>query len=112
AGTFSETEARHGGFTDYDQGPTAIVETIDGRITIMLTSKRVPPFSLKQLTSFGLNPKQFKIVVAKGVIAPLAAYRPIAGSFIHVDTPGVTRADMTQLSYQHRRHPMYPFENL
>jgi len=112
AGTFSETEAHHGGFTDYDQGPTAIVETIDGRITIMLTSKRVPPFSLKQLTSFGLNPKQFKIVVAKGVIAPLAAYRPIAGSFIHVDTPGVTRADMTQLSYQHRRHPMYPFENL
>ena len=111
-GMFSETEARHGGFTDYDQGSTAIVETIDGRITIMLTSKRVPPFSLKQLTTFEINPKQLKVIVAKGVIAPLAAYRPIAGSFIHVDTPGVTRADMTKLSYAHRRKPMFPFENI
>lgn len=111
-GKFTESEARHGGFTDYDQGSTAIVETMDSRITIMLTSKRVPPFSLKQVTAFGLNPKDFKIIVAKGVIAPLAAYRSIAGSFIPVDTPGVTRADMTQLSYQHRRQPMYPFENV
>jgi microcystin degradation protein MlrC len=109
-GTFSETQARHGGFKDYDQGPTAIIETTDTNLTVMLTSKRVPPFSLSQITAFGLNPKQFDIIVAKGVIAPLAAYRPIANAFLFVDTPGVTRADMRQLDYHHRRKPMFPFE--
>ena len=110
-GQFKESQARHGGFTDYNQGPTAVVETIDSNITVMLTSKRVPPFSLNQLTAFGLDPENFNIIVAKGVIAPLAAYRPIAKSFVHVDTPGVTRADMAKLAYSHRRKPMFPFEN-
>ena len=109
-GTFSETEARHGGFKDYDQGQTAVVETTDTKITVMLTSKRVPPFSLNQITAFGLIPQDFNIIVAKGVIAPLAAYRPIAQAFIHVDTPGVTQADMKQLRYSNRRNPMFPFE--
>lgn len=109
-GKFSESEARHGGFTDFDQGPTAVVETLDTGITVMLTTRRMPPFSLAQLTSCGLAPNTFSIIVAKGVIAPLAAYRPVAKSFIHVDTPGVTRADMTQLNYSHRRIPMFPFE--
>jgi len=109
-GKFKETIARHGGFTDFDQGPTAIVRTVDSGITVMLISKRVPPFSLKQLTDFGLDPLEFSIIVAKGVIAPLAAYCPIARSILFVDTPGVTRADMTQLSYKRRRQPLFPFE--
>lgn len=109
-GKFKETTARHGGFTGFDQGPTAIIQTIDSRITVMLASKRVPPFSLKQLTAFGLDPVRFNIIVAKGVIAPLAAYSPIVRSIIYVDTPGVTRADMTKLDYKHRRKPLFPFE--
>lgn len=109
-GKFQETTARHGGFTDFDQGSTAIVCTVDTGIIVMLTSKRVPPFSLKQLTAFGLDPLEFSIIVAKGVVAPLAAYSPIARSIIYVDTPGVTRADMTQLKYKHRRQPLFPFE--
>lgn len=109
-GKFTEPETRHGGYTDYNQGLTAVVKTIDTRITVMLTSKRVPPFSLAQLTAFGLDPTKFDLLVAKGVIAPLAAYRPIAKSFLFVDTPGVTRADMRKLKYQNRRQPMFPFE--
>lgn len=109
-GKFFETKARHGGFTQFDQGPTAVVETLDTEIKVMLTTRRMPPFSLAQLTSCELAPKLFSIIVAKGVIAPLAAYRPVAKSFIHVDTPGVTRADMTRLNYSHRRRPMFPFE--
>jgi microcystin degradation protein MlrC len=41
----------------------------------------------------------------------MAAYAPVAkGGFLHVDTPGVTRADMTKLDYHQRRKPMFPFE--
>jgi microcystin degradation protein MlrC len=70
----------------------------------------VPPFSLRQITAFGLDPKEYRVIVAKGVNAPLAAYQPVCPSFVRVNTPGVTTADMTQLAFQHRRRPMWPFE--
>lgn len=108
-GQFSEPEARHGGFTHFDQGRTAIVRTDDG-LTVMLTSRRVPPFSLRQLTAFGLDPAAFRVLVAKGVNAPLAAYAPVCRTVLRVNTPGVTSADMTTLPYHHRRKPLYPFE--
>ena len=110
-GRFSEAEVTHGGITRFDQGPTVIVKT-RSRLTIMLTTNRVPPFSLGQMTAFGLDPAEFQIIVAKGVHAPRAAYDSVCKHFLRVDTPGVTRADMTKLSYQHRRRPLFPFEEL
>lgn len=109
-GRFSETQVRHGGFTGFDQGHTAIVETDDGLLTIMLTTRRTPPFSLRQLTAFGLDPKSFRVLVAKGVNAPLAAYQPVCPTILRVNTRGVTTADVTQLPYQHRRKRMFPFD--
>ena len=108
-GRYSESEVRHGGFTEFDQGRTAILSNSHG-LTVMVTSKRSLPFSLRQLTSFGLSPQQFQIIVAKGVNAPLAAYRDVCPSILRVNTRGVTVADMTQLPYQRRRRPMFPFE--
>lgn len=109
-GKFTESEVRHGGFTGFDQGHIAIVETDDGLLTVMLTTRRTPPFSLRQLTSFGLDPKAFRVLVAKGVNAPLAAYRSVCPTILRVNTRGATMADVTQLEYHHRRVPMYPFE--
>ena len=51
-----------------------------------------------------------KLLVAKGVNAPLAAYQPVCPSILRVNTPGVTTADMESLSFHHRRRPMFPFE--
>lgn len=109
-GIFTESRARHGGINRFDQGRTALVETNRG-VTIMLTSRRTPPFSLAQLTTFGVDPRDYRAIVAKGVIAPMAAYEEIAERFIHVNTAGVTCADMRQLDFQHRRRPMFPFES-
>ena len=109
-GRFSESQVRHGGFTGFDQGRIAIVTTVDGLLTVMLTSRRTPPFSLRQLTAFGLDPTKFHVLVAKGVNAPLAAYQPVCPTILRVNTRGVTMADVTQLPYHHRRKPMYPFE--
>ncbi|MCB1203196.1 MAG: M81 family metallopeptidase [Verrucomicrobiae bacterium] len=110
-GTFFESEARHGGFSVFDQGQTAVLEREGTGLVILATSLRMAPFSLAQLTSCGLDPTEFDWIVAKGVIAPMAAYAPVArGGFVHVDSPGVTRADMTKLDYVYRRRPMFPFK--
>ncbi len=108
AGVFEEPEVRHGAIRRFDQGPTAVVE---GRgLTVLLTSRRTPPFSLRQMTAFGLEPARYRAVVVKGVHAPVAAYAAACPTMIRVNTPGVTAADLAQFSYRHRRRPLYPFE--
>jgi microcystin degradation protein MlrC len=108
-GKFTEPQPRHGGFTTFDQGQTALLEG-DAGITVMATSRRMAPFSLRQLTAFGVDPARFHVLVAKGVHAPVAAYAPVSKHLIRVDTPGVTSADLRRLEYHHRRRPMFPFE--
>jgi microcystin degradation protein MlrC len=108
-GKFSESQPRHGGMTHFDQGPTAIVRTAN--VAIMLTSKRMVPFSLQQLYACDLDPTQFQVLAAKGVHAPLAAYREACRSILRVNTPGSTSADMHSLKYEHRRRPLFPFES-
>jgi microcystin degradation protein MlrC len=108
-GKFDEPQARHGGLKSFDQGPTGVVETDNG-LTVMLTTHRMVPFSIRQLTSCQVDPGRFRVLVAKGVIAPVAAYAPVCKHLIRVDTPGVTSADLARLQYHHRRRPMFPFE--
>ncbi len=108
-GRFREPQPRHGGMTDFDQGRTAVCRT-DSGLTLMLTSRRMVPFSLQQLISCDVAPDSFRILVAKGVNAPIAAYREVCGSFIRVNTVGSTCADMSRLEYRHRRRPLFPLE--
>lgn len=108
-GRFEEPEPRHGGFTRCDQGRTAVLRG-DSGLVVMLTSRRMPPFSLRQLTTFGIEPAAFHILVAKGVNAPVAAYAPVCRHLLRVNTPGSTTADMESLNYQHRRRPLFPLE--
>ena len=78
----------------------------------MITSRRMVPFSLNQLLSFGIDPKQYRVLVVKGVHAPLAAYKAVCNSIVRVDTPGVTSASLNRLPYKIRRKPMFPFEDI
>jgi microcystin degradation protein MlrC len=108
-GRFREPLPRHGGMCEFDQGRTAVCST-DWGLTLMLTSRRMVPFSLQQLVSCDLDPREFRVLVAKGVNAPLAAYREVCPNFIRVNTAGSTCADMQALRYAHRRRPMFPFD--
>ncbi len=110
-GRWEESEVRHGGNPRFDMGETAILET-DRGLTVQLTSKRVAPFSLGQITSCGLDPAEFQILVAKGVHAPVPAYEPVCPTIIRVNTPGSTSADMLSLPFRQRRRPLFPFEDV
>ena len=67
----------------------------------MLNSLRTPPFSLGQLTSLGIDPARQAILVVKAAVAYKAAYGPIAGRVIEVDTPGLTAIDPARFHFRH-----------
>ena len=110
-GKYVETAARHGGARYLDQGMTAVIELQDGAgrepSFILINSKRHPPFSLGQLTSAGLQPEARAILVVKAAVAFRAAYEPIAGEIIEVDTPGLTAVNPARFSYERARGDLY-----
>jgi microcystin degradation protein MlrC len=110
-GKYIETEVRHGGARYYDMGFTAVIEvegsTLDLPNLLLLTTERSTPNSLHQLISCGVYPQRQKILVAKGAIAPRAAYEPIAGRIIGVDTPGATAVNPARFAYQRVRRPLF-----
>ncbi len=108
-GRSTESRPRHGGQGVFDQGVTAVLET-PRQNTLVLTSIRMAPRSLEQLRTLGLKPEEKKILVVKGVVAPRAAYEPIARRTILVDTPGSTSANPAHFSYRNVRRSLYPLE--
>lgn len=108
-GKWREPETRHGGVTDWDQGPTALVRTgRDG--LLVLTTHRTPPMSLGHITSAGVEPGDRSIITVKAAIAFRAAYEPIAGCIVEVDTPGVTAVNPCHFTYHHLRRPIWPLD--
>jgi len=110
-GRFVETAIRHGGGRYWDMGTTAVIEvegsTPDLPNLVVLTPKRVIPFSLNQLNSVGIIPHQMRILVAKGTIAPRAAYEPVSARIIIVDSGGVTGMNPARFPYRHIRPGLY-----
>ncbi len=110
-GRFVEKAVRHGGGRYWDMGTTAVIEvegsTPDFPQLIVLTPKRVIPFSLNQLHSVGIIPTQMKILVAKGTIAPRAAYEPVSARIIEVDSGGVTGVNPARFRYERVRPNLF-----
>jgi microcystin degradation protein MlrC len=103
-GVFMDTAIRHGGQKYYDQGLSAVIEmegsTRDLSSYVLLTTKRMVPFSLHQLYSVGIMPERQKILVAKAAVAFRAAYEPLNGRIIEVDTPGATAVNPARFTFK------------
>jgi microcystin degradation protein MlrC len=108
-GTYIEPEVRHGGRRVNHMGQTAVIE-LPGRNLLVLNSLRHPPFSLGQLTCLGIRPEEKRILVVKAAIAYKAAYAPIAGTILAVDTPGLTAVNPERFTYRNIRRPLYPLQ--
>jgi microcystin degradation protein MlrC len=92
-----------------DMGRTAVL--ICAGIVIVATEKRSPMWNLQQLRSLGIEPTELQIIVVKAAIAHRAAYSPIAGRMIEVDTPGITALDIRKFSYDRLRRPVFPLDD-
>jgi microcystin degradation protein MlrC len=89
SGRYVATGAWMGGHT-FDMGPTAVLR-IDG-VDVIVTSVATPPFHREQITSQGLSPEHYGVVVAKGAIAWQDGLADIADGAVFLDTRGSTPA--------------------
>ena len=105
-GRYEETEPRHGGQRHHNQGLTTVIAV--GDALVVLTSRRQTPFSLHQLLSLGIDPTEMQMIVVKAAVAYRAAYEPIAGQIIEVDTPGLTAVNPLHFEYHNVRRPLFP----
>jgi microcystin degradation protein MlrC len=110
-GDFIETEIRHGGGRYFSMGRTAVIEveggTRDDKNLLVLTTRRMVPYSMHQLVSLGIYPERQKILVAKGTVAPRAAYEPISAQIILVDSPGSTAVNPARFTFKNVREKLW-----
>ncbi|MBI2502606.1 MAG: M81 family metallopeptidase [Candidatus Latescibacteria bacterium] len=111
-GRYEERERRHGGGRHFDQGLTAVVAVGgEGRGGLLvLNSQRTAPMSIHQLTCAGIQPQHQQILVAKGAVAPRAAYEPVSARLIEVDTPGATAIHRSPSEYKRARKTLYEWQ--
>ena len=109
-GKFEEPKPTHGGFRFFDYGPSVALDTEDGHTIALHTVRGIGNMSREQYYFMGIFPEKYRVIICKGTVSPRAAYEPIAREIIMADSQGVTSANMSSFSYQHRRKPLYPFE--
>ncbi|WP_048648856.1 M81 family metallopeptidase [Nitratireductor soli] len=93
----------------FDMGPCAVV-VADDTVTVLLTSRKTPPFDLGQLRSQGITPEQLSVIGVKAAVAHRRAYDRIAAASYTVSTPGPCASNLRTLPYRKLRRPIYPLD--
>lgn len=89
-------------------GPTAVVRT--GGVEVLLTTYAETPIDLNVFRSQGIEPTERQVIGLKGKGHFRAAFEPIAAQVILVEGPGITGSDLSRLSFQRVRRPIWPLD--
>lgn len=92
-----------------DMGPCATL--VSGGVSILLTSRKTPPFDLGQLRSQGIVPENLAFIGVKAAVGHRTAYDPICAATYTVSTPGPCASELSRLPYEHRRRPVFPLDD-
>jgi microcystin degradation protein MlrC len=92
----------------FQMGPCAVVE-VEG-VTILLTSRKTPPFDLAQFRSQGIVPETLSAIGVKAAVAHRRAYDPIAVRSFTVATPGPCTSALATLPYRRLRSSVFPID--
>jgi microcystin degradation protein MlrC len=93
-----------------DMGPCSVVR--HEHVTLLLTSRRTPPFDLGQWRSQGVEPEDLFAIGVKATIEHKPAYDAIARASYTVGVPGPCPLDLRRLSYRNVDRPIYPLDEL
>jgi microcystin degradation protein MlrC len=96
------------GGVNIDMHSCAVVRTAN--LTILLTSRKTPPFDLGQYRSQGIEPKDFAFIGVKAAVGHRQGYDPITAQSYWVDTPGPCRSELTSFPWQEIRRPIHPLD--
>jgi microcystin degradation protein MlrC len=99
----------------FDMGPSAVVRHGDARtggITVLLNSRKTPPFDLGQWRSQGIEPRNMFVIGVKAAVAHRRAYDRIAKASYTVDTPGVCSSNLRSFPFRHIRRPVFPLDEM
>jgi microcystin degradation protein MlrC len=91
-------------------GPCAVVRA--GDVTVLLTSRRTPPFDLGQWRSQGVDPENLFAIGVKAATEHRPAYDSIAKASHTVDLPGPCAEDLQRLPFSRVSRPIYPLDEL
>lgn len=94
----------------FSMGPSAVVRV--GGVTVLLTSRKTPPFDLAQLRSQGIVPETLFAIGVKAAVAHRRAYDPIAQGSYTVATPGPCSSVLATLPYRRLRRPIFPLDSI
>jgi len=92
----------------FDMGPCAVVR--HAGLTILLTSRKTPPFDLGQWRSQGIEPTALSVIAVKAAVAHRRAYDPIAARMLWVDTPGPCTSNLRSLPFRRIHRPIFPLD--
>jgi len=99
----------HGGHNlPIHMGQAAVVAS--GDATIVLTEKTGPGSSPALYEAIGLDPRAFKIVVAKSPEGFRRDYEPFAAGILYCAAPGCAMPDLTEVGYERVSRPVYPLD--
>lgn len=91
-----------------DMEDSAVVRA--GDITILLNSRKTPPFDLGQYRSQGIEPKDYAFIGVKAAVGHRQGYDPITAQSYWVDTPGPCRSELSSFPFKEIRRPIYPLD--
>lgn len=93
----------------FSMGPSVVVK-VEG-VTILLSSRKTPPFDLGQLRSQGVEPETLKAIGVKAAVAHRRAYDGIAKGRFTVATPGPCTSRIETLPFKRLRPGVFPIKD-
>jgi len=91
-------------------GDAAVIRSRD--VTLLLTEHTGPGSSPLMYRAMGLEPAQFKIVVAKSPEGFRKDYEPFAAGILYCTAPGCSNPTLTELGYTNVTRPVYPVDEM
>jgi microcystin degradation protein MlrC len=89
-------------------GATAVLRI--GGIDVVTISNRLQTIDLQVFLSQGIDPARRKVLVVKSIQHFRAAYAPIAGDIVVVDSGALCSPDPQRFAYAKLRRPVWPLD--
>lgn len=95
---------------DVSMGRAAVIQA--GDATVVLTEQTGPGSSPMLYRSIGVEPREYRIVVAKSPEGFRRDYEPFAAAIRYCVAPGCSTPDLLQVKYRDVSRPLYPLDDM